>query len=443
MSAPLPTVAIIGRPNVGKSTLFNRILGEPRAIVEDEPGVTRDRNIARADWAGHGFYLVDTGGLDTGSDTPLGRAVQRQVLTAIDEADVLVLVVDGRTGPHPLDQRIAELVRRADRPVLLVVNKLDRLPSELGQHDFWALGIGEPLPLSAISGKGSGDVLDAIVARFPSAPAVAEGEDAVEVAVIGKPNVGKSSFINRLLGEERLVVGDEAGTTRDAIDTPLTYHARRLVFVDTAGLRRQSRIGRGLEFYSVLRTQRSVERADVCVLLVDATEPVHAQDLKIASRAWDAGAGLIMVANKWDLVEKETMTSARFEKSLHERAPFLKWTPIIFTSALTGQRVHATLDLILEVDAARHTRIATNEVTEAVRELAERQPPPHVQGRQVKFYYATQASEAPPSFIVFTNHPQGVTETYTRYLHNGFRARWGFTGSPIRFRFRGRSGAEA
>ncbi len=438
MTAPLPAVAIVGRPNVGKSTLFNRILGQQRAIVEDEPGVTRDRNLAEAEWAGRRFFIVDTGGLDVDSDEPMTAAIRRQVLLAIEEADAIVLVVDGRTGVHPLDERIADVLRRAQRPVLLVVNKMDRLPEELGHHDFWSLGLGEPLPLSAISGRGSGDVLDRVVAVLPESTADPAAPGVVRVAVVGKPNVGKSSFINRLLGEDRLVVSEESGTTRDAIDTPLAYHARTLVFIDTAGLRRQSKVERGLEFYSTLRTQRAVQRADICIQLVDATEPVHVQDLRIANLAWDAGTGLILVANKWDLVEKDTMTAVHYERSLHARVPFLRWVPTLFASALSGQRVHRVLDLVLETDAERHRRLSTNEVTETVRALAERQSPPHFQGKPVNFYYATQVGEAPPQFVVFTNRPKGITEGYARFLHNGFRERWGFVGTPIRFRFRGR-----
>ncbi len=438
MSGLLPAVAVVGRPNVGKSTFFNRVLGEQRAIVEDQPGVTRDRNVAEADWAGRHFFLVDTGGLDVDSHEPMASAIRTQVMAAVEEADALVFVVDGLVGPHPLDFRIAEALRRSGRPVLLVVNKMDRLPEDMGHLEFWDLGVGEPVPVSSISGKGSGDVLDRVVALLPEAPEPDAGPGTVRVAVIGKPNVGKSSFINRLLGEERLVVSDVAGTTRDAIDTSLRYHGRDLIFVDTAGLRRQARISEGLEFYSSLRTQRAVQAADVCILLVDATEPLHVQDLRIARLAWEAGTGLIIVANKWDLVEKDTMTSARFEKRLHEKAPQLRWTPVLFTSALSGQRVQKVLDLVLEVDAERRRRLSTHEVTEVVRELAERQSPPHLQGQPVKFYYATQAGEAPPQFVIFTNRPKGVTEAYARYLHNGFRERWGFVGTPIRFRFRGR-----
>jgi GTPase len=433
-------VAVVGRPNVGKSTFFNRVIGRRVAIVEDVPGVTRDRNFARAEWAGHDFYVIDTGGLEVDSDEPMAKAIRRQVMAALEEAQVVVFVVDGKAGVHPLDQRIAEVLRRTQVPVILVVNKVDNLPHELTYLDFWELGLSEPLPVSALSGKGSGDILDAIVAHLPRLEE--PPEEALSVAVVGKPNVGKSSFINRLLGEERLVVSEMAGTTRDSIDTLLRYHDRTLVFVDTAGLRRQARIHESLEYYSGLRTERAVERADVCLLLVDGTEPVHVQDLKIAEKAWEAGCGLIVVVNKWDLVEKETMTAPAFEKHLRERAPSLRWTPIIFTSAVTGQRVQKTLDLVLEVAGERGRRIPTAEVNEAIRELAARQPPPHFRGRAVRLLYGTQGGINPPTFVIFANTRDGVTENYKRYLYNGFRARWGFLGTPLRLKFRSRREAE-
>ena len=438
----LPVVAVVGRPNVGKSTLFNRVLGQRLAIVEDWPGVTRDRNFARAEWNGRQFYLVDTGGMVEGSDEPMDRLIRDQVLTAIGEADVLMLVVDGKAGPHPLDYAIAEHLRRTAKPTLLVVNKVDNLgaPTAVAHHDFWDLGLGEPLPVSAMSGKGSGDVLDRVVWDLPAVEG--EEEEALRVAVIGKPNVGKSSFVNRLLGEERLVVSDVAGTTRDAIDTPMQYQGRRLVFVDTAGLRRQSKIGEGVEFYSSIRTERAIERADVCLLLIDATEGISVQDLKVAEKAWDAGDGLIIVVSKWDLVEKETMTAPNFEKEIRDRAPFLKWVPILFTSAVTGQRVHRVLELIVEVEEARQRRIPTHQVNEVVRALVTRTKPPAFQNHPVKLLYATQVSVAAPTFVIWTNHPEGVTDSYQRYLQNGFREAWGFLGVPVRINLRRRGEEE-
>jgi GTPase len=441
MRRGLPVVAVVGRPNVGKSTFFNRVLGERRAIVEDVPGVTRDRNFARAEWGGHTFFLVDTGGLELGSKDELPVAIRHQVEAALAEADVILLVVDGRTGPHAEDEAIAAMLRRTNLPVVLAVNKLDRIPDEVAQHEFWTLGLGEPHPVSSVVGKGSGDLLDAIVARLPELD-TGEADDGLYVAVIGKPNVGKSSFVNRLLGEERMVVSDVAGTTRDSVDTPLRYHDRDLIFVDTAGLRRQARIDPGLEYYSALRTELAIERADVCMLLVDATEPVHVQDLKIAEKAWRNGCALIIVANKWDLVAKETNTAVEFERSLHARAPALRWVPVIFTSALTGLRVRKVLDLIVEVAAERERRIPTREVNEVLRKLAERTMPPHFRGMPVKLLYGTQAAIRPPTFVVFTNQPKGIPEHYLRYLQNGFRAAWSFMGTPIRLRLRARRETE-
>jgi GTPase len=438
----LPVVAVVGRPNVGKSTLFNRVLGERRAIVEDTPGVTRDRNFARAEWNGRSFYLVDTGGLEPNSEEPMPVAIRSQVEAALAEADVIVFVVDGRTGPHADDVGIAAMLRRTNRPVVLAVNKLDRIPHELGHHEFWTLGLGDPHPVSAVVGKGSGDLLDVIVAELPEL-IVDDDDAALYVAVVGKPNVGKSSFVNRLLGEERMVVSEVAGTTRDSIDTPFRYHNRDLVFVDTAGLRRQARIDPGLEYYSTLRTERAIERADVCLLLVDATEPVHVQDLKIAEKAWKAGCALIIVANKWDLVEKETNTAVQFERTLHQRAPALRWVPVLFSSALTGLRVRKVLDLIIEVAETRERRIPTREVNEVLRALVERTAPPQFRGHPVKLLYATQVAVKPPVFVIFTNQPKGVPEHYMRYLMNGFRAAWQFMGTPLRLRLRARQEEEA
>jgi len=436
VSRRLPVVALVGRPNVGKSTLFNRVLGKRVAIVDDRPGVTRDRNFADAEWAGHSFFVVDTGGVVEGSDESMDKAVKTQALNAVREADVICLVVDGHDGVHPLDERLAALLRTVERPVLLVANKVDNLPNDHRHHDFWSLGMGEPLPVSATSGKGSGDLLDRIVEAFPEEDEEPAGEEVLRVAVVGKPNVGKSSFVNRLLGEERMVVSEVSGTTRDPVDTPFRYHGRQLVFVDTAGLRRQSKVSDSLEYYAALRTDRVVHEADVCVLLVDATEALHAQDIRIANQAWDAGSGLIVLANKWDLVEKETLTAPHWQAAVAQRVPFLQWVPFLFVSALTGQRVRKVLDLILEVEEERRRRIDTSEVNEVLRELVARQPPPHFRGRPVKLKYATQVTSAPPTFAVFGNYPREVPAHYVRYLKNGFRDAWGFHGSPLRVSLR-------
>ena len=433
----IPVVAVVGRPNVGKSTFFNRVIGGRIAIVDDRPGVTRDRNFTKTDWAGHHFFLVDTGGIIEGSDEPLERAIREQAYAAVREADVILLIVDGKEGVHPLDERLAEILRKSGPPVLLVVNKMDNLPRDAGHLDFWSLGMGDPMPVSAISGKGSGDLLDAVVAKFPEHPGIPEEEEGVvRVAVVGKPNVGKSSFVNRLFGEERVVVSEVPGTTRDPVDSQMQYHDKTLVFVDTAGLRRQSKVKDSLEYYSALRTAKVVREADVCLVLVDATEPIHVQDLKVVEQAWEAGAGVILVANKWDLVEKDHMTAAKFEKDLRLRAPFLKWVPVIFTSALSGQRVRKSLDQILEVQNVRHERIPTAAVNQALEALLRHQPPPHSRGRRVTVRYGTQVSTAPPTFVFFANLPKALPEHYIRYVHNSLRERWGFVGSPVRIRFR-------
>ncbi len=433
----LPVVAVVGRPNVGKSTFFNRVIGQRLAIVHDQPGATRDRNFARADWAGRSFMIVDTGGMIEGSHEPLDRAVREQAMVAVGEADVILFLVDSKDGTHPLDEKLATVLRKTEKPVLLVANKVDNLPNDPSYHDFWKLGIGEPLPVSAISGKGSGDLLDRLIEALPLAGEDTREEGEIRVAVVGKPNVGKSSLVNRLFGEERVVVSEAAGTTRDPVDTPLRYHGHTLIFVDTAGLRRQSRVKESLEYYSALRTERVVQEADVCVVLVDASEEeLHAQDIRIAEDAWKSGAGVVLLVNKWDLVEKDTHTAPTFEKRVRERIPFLKWVPIHFVSALTGQRVRTCLDVILKVQEERGRRIETREVNDVLATLLAHQPPPHHRGRPVKIKYGTQVSTHPPTFTLFANFPKAVPAHYIRYLHNGFRERWSFVGTDIRIRIR-------
>jgi GTPase len=429
----VPVVAIIGRPNVGKSALFNRLVGRDTAggaaIVSDEPGTTRDRHFARAEWGGQSFWLVDTGGLVDDPHTPMDVEIRRQVSQAIEEADLLLFVVDAKAGLTPSDRRILDLLRGTNRPWLLIANKVDD-PTSTEFFEFYELGGGDPIPVSAVNGKGSGDMLDVVVSRIPVAPP--DDTEALRVAVIGRPNVGKSSIVNRLLGEERLVVSSEAGTTRDSIDSPMIYHGRQLIFVDTAGLRRQARVDDGIEFYSSLRTRRAIERAEVCVLVLDATEGLLGQDLKIAALAWEAGRGLIVVVNKWDLKEKDDKTAAKFQKECAEKAPFFAFVPFVFTSALTGQRVTRILDEVLAVDGERRKRISTSQVNATLEELLARRQPPQAQGHDIRLNYATQVEVAPPTIAIFGNHPELVQEHYVRYLHNGFRAAWGFTGSPLR-----------
>ena len=435
----LPVVAVVGRPNVGKSTFFNRAIGRRVAIVDDTPGVTRDRNFGQADWTGRNFFLVDTGGVVEGSRRTIDRLIREQAMIAVEEADVVLFLVDSKTGVHPLDQKLSEVLRKSAKPVLLTVNKVDNLPAERTHLDFWELGMGEPHPVSAVSGRGFGDLLDVMVPLLPEETGEPEPDD-LRVAVIGKPNAGKSSLVNRLFGEERVVVSEVPGTTRDPIDLAMKYHGLNLTFVDTAGLRRHARMKDSVEYYCSLRTARVVREADVCLVVVDCAEGLHVQDVRVAETAWEAGCGVIMVCNKWDLVAKETQTAAEFEREAGKRAPFLKHVPFLFASALTGLRIRKTLDLVRQVAELRQQRIGTPQVNEAIEALVERQPPPHARGRTVKLKYATQARTSPPTFIIFSNLPDEIPAHYRRYISNQLRARWNFTGVPIRIRLR-RSGA--
>jgi GTPase len=430
-----PTVAIVGRPNVGKSTLFNRILGGRPAIVSDQPGTTRDRHFGDAEWQGRHFWVVDTGGLLPESEDSMDRAIRAQVEFALDESEVVIFVVDGREGMNPVDRAIAERLRKAGRPVLLAVNKLDNLEQSTEQYGFYSLGFGDPVGVSAAVGKGSGDLLDAVVERLPPFDP-AEMEDMINVAVVGRPNVGKSSIVNRLLGEERHVVAPQAGTTRDAIDSVLRFQGKTLNFIDTAGLRRRAKVEDDLEFYSTLRTERAIERAHVAVLVVDAAVGLHNQDLRIATQAWEEGAGLIVLVNKWDLVEeKDANTARQGQEAIIAKAPFLRYVPFLYVSALTGQRVRKVLDLIVQVAKAREERVPTAEVNKVLASLVERNAPPQKPGEEVKLLYASQIGTAPPTLAIVSNRPDEVPESYQRYLSHGFREAWPFTGSPLRLKF--------
>jgi GTP-binding protein len=434
-----PTVAIVGRPNVGKSTLFNRIVGGRRAIVDDRPGVTRDRHFAPADWNGHRFWLVDTGGW-IGAGDELSGAIRAQVEAAIQQSDAIILVVDVRVGVHPADLEVAEVLRPYRSRVLVAANKSDNLPDDLGFLAFHELGLGEPNPVSSATGKGSGDLLDRLVELLPEVP-VQEGPGQIDVAVVGRPNVGKSSLVNRLLGEERSVVATEAGTTRDAIDSPLRYHARTLNFIDTAGLRKRAKVEDEIEFYSSLRAMRAMERADVSVLVVDAVVGIHGQDLKIARTALDYGTGLILVVNKWDLIrDKDPSMADRGRKVVVQRAPFLKAYPFLYVSALTGFRARKVLDLILTVAETRETRVPTSEVNRTLESLVTRNQPPQLSGREVKLLYASQVGTKPPTFAIVSSRPDAVPESYRRYIERGFREAWDFQGVPLRFKYRRKRG---
>jgi len=436
----MPTVAVVGRPNVGKSTLFNRLIGGRKAIVSDQAGTTRDRHFGKAEWGGRRFWLVDTGGLMPDSSNSMDRAIRRQVELAVEQSDLVVLLVDGKEGFNPVDAEIASQLRRAKRPVLVAVNKLDDLPDTTGHMAFYQLGLGDPIPLSAAVGKASGDLLDAIVERLPVQQA-GEMDEAINVAVVGRPNVGKSSLVNRLLGEERFVVSPEAGTTRDAVDSVMRAHGTVFNFIDTAGLRKRARVDEDVEFYSTLRTQRAIERAEVCVLVIDAALGLHTQDLRIATEAWDRGSGLIIAVNKWDLIEdKDSNTAKRGEEELRQKAPFLRYVKFVYLSAATGQRVHQLPELILEVAAARERRIATAEVNKVLEELVQKSNPPQKPGEEVKLLYASQVGTAPPVFAIVCSRPDAIPESYERYLINGFRKAWSFEGSPLRLKFKRRSG---
>lgn len=433
------TVALVGRPNVGKSTLFNRIAGGRRAIVDARPGVTRDRHFAKAEWNGKAFWLVDTGGWIPGTDR-LTEGIRQQIEQAIAQADVIVLVVDVLDGVHSADQEVAAILRAFRDRVIVAANKADDLAGTTAHLAFHELGLGDPQPVSAATGKGSGDLLDKVTALLPEQPQESP-EDQIDVAVVGRPNVGKSSLMNRLLGEERSVVAPEAGTTRDAVDSPLRYHGRTLNFIDTAGLRKRSKVEDEIEFYSTLRTERAIERAEMCVLVVDAADGMHVQDLKVANEAWDRGAGLIVAVNKWDLIEeKDPQTAKRGQDTVVARAPFLQAVPFVYVSALTGQRVHGLLDVILRVATERERRIPTAEVNRVLRELVERNQPPQQGGRELKLLYASQVATAPPTLAIVANRPDAIPESYGRYLEHGFRATWSFEGVPLRLRFRKKRG---
>jgi len=436
----MPTVAVVGRPNVGKSTLFNRLIGGRRAIVSEQAGTTRDRHFGTADWGGRRFWLVDTGGLVPDSRDSMDRAIRRQVDLALEQADLVVFLVDGKEGLNPVDSEIAAHLRRASRPVLLAVNKLDDLPDTSGHMPFYQLGLGDPMPLSAAIGKASGDLLDAIVERLPE-PREGEFDEAINVAIVGRPNVGKSSIINRLLGTDRVVVSPVAGTTRDAVDSVFRAHGRLFNLIDTAGLRKKARVHEDVEFYSTLRTQRAIERAQVCVLVVDAAVGLHTQDLRIANEAWDRGCGLIIAVNKWDLIaDKDANTARRGEEELRAKAPFLSYVKFVYLSAETGQRIHQLPAEILAVAEARERRIPTAEVNRVLQELVQHTSPPQKAGQEVKLLYASQVGTAPPVFAVVCSRPDAIPESYERYLINGFRKAWSFEGAPLRLKFKSRGG---
>lgn len=433
-----PIVAIVGRPNVGKSTLFNMMAGERISIVKDTPGVTRDRIYADVTWLNYSFTLMDTGGIEPETNDLMLRHMREQAEMAIEMADVVLFLVDGKTGLVDADYQVADMLRRSRKKVVLVVNKVDNYEKQMSDvYEFYNLGIGEPYPVSSLNKTGIGDMLDEVVTLFPE-KTEEEEDERPRVAIVGKPNVGKSSIINKLLGENRVIVSDIAGTTRDAVDTDVVWNGREYVFIDTAGLRRKNKIKEELERYSILRTVSAVERADVVVLVIDAVEGVTEQDAKIAGIAHDRGRGMIIAVNKWDAVEKNNNSVREYTNKIRQVLSFLPYAEILFISAKTGQRLPKLFDSLEMVIQNHALRIATGVLNDILTEAVAMQQPPSDKGRRLKIYYMTQVSVKPPTFVVFVNDKQLMHFSYTRYLENKLREAFGFAGTPLRFLIRER-----
>lgn len=446
---PKPIVALVGRPNVGKSTMFNRLIGERRSIIEDIPNTTRDRLYGTSDWNGHEFTVIDTAGLlliEEAVDLPqreIAQRIREQAQLAIDEADVIVFMVDTRDGLTAADSDVAEVLRTTNKPVILAANKADSKERQLNAVEFYELNLGEPIPMSAYHGLGTGDVLDRVVEMLPPPEPEEDETDQIRVAIVGRPNVGKSSLLNKLLGQERSVVSVVPGTTRDSIDTDLIYEGTPITLIDTAGVRRAGRIQRGVEKYSVIRTLRAIERCDVALLLIDAEEGATAQDTHIAGMILEAKKGVALLINKWDLIEKENDTFNAFTQKVQEAFKFIDYAPQLFISAQTGQRVNRVLPLALEIVEERHKRIPTSHLNEMLREAVNKQPPMATKkGAHLRIYFATQPQVNPPVFLFFTNDKDLVHWSYGRYLENRIRERYGFGGTPIAIVFRSRDRKE-
>jgi len=435
--AEKPLVALVGRPNVGKSTLFNRLVGERLAIVEDIPGTTRDRHYADVEWGGRIFTVIDTGGLVLSPSDKMTEDIQSQAQVAMDEADVIVFltdIMDGLTGP---DTDIANLLRHTQKPIILVVNKADNIKREMNMYEFYALGLGEPLCISALRGLSTGELLDSVVSALPATPPEEKESDALHIALVGRTNVGKSSLLNRFLGQDRVIVSEIPGTTRDAIDTTIRYHGQEIVLIDTAGIRRRGHIKPGVEKYSVLRSLRAISRADVVLLLIDAVEGITSQDAHIAGYILDENKSVIVLVNKWDLVEKDTYTLDAYKEHLYQELKFMSYVPVLFVSALTGQRVSQILPLAMQIQEERTTRLNTSQINNLIRQATARRSPPTKWGKKLRIYYGTQTGISPPTFVFFVNNPRLVHFGYRRYLENQIRRRFKFEGTPLKMIFRG------
>lgn len=438
-----PLVAIVGRPNVGKSCLFNKLAGKRLSIVEDTPGVTRDRLYAECEWAGRTFNIVDTGGIEPKTDSEILTFMRDQALAAIETADVIVLVCDITTGVTAADKEIANMLLRSRKPIVLAVNKMDSVGAVNPDiYEFYALGVGDPIALSAVHGHGTDELLDACLSYFSDEDGLEDEEDRIKIAVIGKPNVGKSSIINRILGEERVIVSDVAGTTRDAVDTPFENEWGKYLLIDTAGMRKHSRVTDRIEKFSVMRAQTAIERADVCLIMIDARDGVTEQDTKVAGMAHEAGKASIIVVNKWDLVEKETKTMDKMRDKIRADLSYMQYAPIVFVSALTGQRVDRIFELANYVNQQASTRITTGMLNNVLADAQARVQPPTDKGRRLKIFYMTQTGIKPPHFVLFCNDAELFHFSYQRYIENQIRATFGLEGTPIRMTIRQRGDNE-
>ena len=439
-----PIVAIVGRPNVGKSTLFNIFANSRISIVEDTPGVTRDRLYADTEWLDNEFMMVDTGGIEIMNTDKIAVSIRQQAQIAIAEADVILFVCDARAGITHEDAEVAKMLRQSKKPIVLAINKADSPKQEMEIFEFYNLGIGEPIPVSAANHLGLGDLLDAVVEKFPETSAYGEdgNEDEIKVALIGRPNVGKSSIFNTLVGEERSIVSDVAGTTRDAIDTPVIREGQKFLFIDTAGMRRKARIDEPIEKYSIIRSLRAVDRSDVVLMVIDAIDGVTEQDKKIAGYAHEAGKGIVLVVNKWDLYDKDNTSTLRYTENLRRELVFMQYAPVVFVSAMTKQRIHRLPEVIHYVAEQNAMRISTSVLNQVVEDAIAINPPPTEKGQRLKILYATQVKIKPPTFVIFVNEREIMHFSYQRYLENKLREAFGFEGTPLQMIIRGKNEEE-